>query len=152
MMINEIAALEACWHISAPWGQAMPPLAIQILEKVFLSNSNLSGYCCGVYWDKQEWIYVIVCQSETLYLSGREFFGTSLLKKAPISTPVFKLGDVVEVDFSEKSTYRIIQGIFSLKKNWLYAVEWCSPTLEERALAQSRIIWLADVDLAKVDA
>lgn len=151
MMSNEIAALEACWHSSAPWGQAMPPLAIQILEKVFLSSSNLSGYCCGVYWEKQEWIYAIVSQGETLYLPRREFSGTSLLKKAPVSTSVFKLGDVVEVDFSEKSTYRIIQGIFCLKSNWLYAVEWCSPTLEERASAQSRIIWLADVDLAKVD-
>lgn len=152
MMINKISALEACWHTSAPWGQAMPPLAIQMLEKVFLSSSNLSGYCCGVYWEKQEWIYAIVCQSETLYLPREEFYGTSLLKKAPVSTPIFKLGDVVEVDFGEKPAHRIIQGVFSLKNNWLYAVEWCSPSLEEKTLAQSRIIWLADVDLVKVDA
>ncbi|MHC5763228.1 DUF1392 family protein [Nostoc sp.] len=39
--------------------------------------------------------------------------------------------------------------IFSLKENWLYGVEWRSPTLEEVS-AQSRTIWLADVDLVNV--
>ncbi|MEH2383447.1 MAG: DUF1392 family protein [Nostoc sp.] len=46
-------------------------------------------------------------------------------------------------------TRRIIQGIFSLKDNWLYGVEWRSPILEEVS-AQSRTIWLADVDLVNV--
>jgi hypothetical protein len=150
-MINQIVTLESCWHSSAPWGKAMPPLAVQILEKVFLSSSDISGYCCGVQWEKQEWIYAIVCCREILYLPQEEFLRTNFVETTTVTTPVFKLGDVVEVDFSEEPARRIIQGIFSLKNNWLYAVEWRSPILDEMASAQSRIIWLADVDLVKVN-
>lgn len=149
IMINPITALETCWHTSPPWGEVIPPLAVQIQEKVFLSNSDLSGYCYGVHWEQQEWIYAIVCLGETLYLPQDEFYPTKILNKTPVSTPAFELGDVVEVDFSEQPTHRIIQGIFHLKNNWLYAVEWRSPILEEAPSDQSRIIWLADVDLVK---
>jgi Protein of unknown function (DUF1392) len=149
IMINQITALESCWHTSPPWGEARPPLAVQIQEKVFLSNSDLSGYCYGVHWEKQEWIYAIVCFGETLYLSQQDFYPTKIFNNTAISTPAFDLGDVVEVDFSEQPTHRIIQGIFNLKNNWLYAVEWRSPILEETPSDQSRIIWLADVDLVK---
>ncbi|MEH1919809.1 DUF1392 family protein [Nostoc sp.] len=148
-MINQITALESCWHISPEWGQTMPPLAVEMLEKVLLPISDLSGYCCGVQWERQQWIYAIVCQSETLYLAEQEFHRTNLLEKSTVSTPAFKLGDIVEVDFGEQPTRRIIQGIFSLKDNWLYGVEWRSPILEEVS-AQSRTIWLADVDLVNV--
>ena len=57
---------------------------------------------------------------------------------------------MVEVDFSEMPNRRIIQGVFSLKQNWLYAVEWRSPILGETTSAQSRLIWLADIDLVGV--
>jgi Protein of unknown function (DUF1392) len=150
-MINQIVTLESCWHSSIPWGKAMPPLAVQIQEKVWLSSSDISGYCCGVQWERQEWIYAIVCSNEILYLPQEDFLGTKLVEKAIVATPVLQLGDVVEVDFGEKPTRRIIQGIFSLKNNWLYAVEWRSPTLSEMELTQNRIIWLADVDLVKVN-
>ncbi|MFN6568151.1 DUF1392 domain-containing protein [Nostoc minutum NIES-26] len=150
-MINQITALESCWHTSPPWGKAMPPLAVQILEKVFLSSSDLSGYCSGVQWEGQEWVYAIVCLGETLYLPAGEFYATNILEDMTVPSPAFELGDVVEVDFSEKPSRRIIQGIFSLKSNWLYAVEWRSPILEETASAQSRMIWLADVDLVKAE-
>ncbi|MDZ8070576.1 MAG: DUF1392 family protein [Nostoc sp. DedQUE08] len=66
-MINQITALESCWHISPEWGQTMPPHSVKMLEKVLLPISDLSGYCCGVLWERQQWIYAIVCQSETLY-------------------------------------------------------------------------------------
>ena len=150
-MINQIVTLESCWHSSVPWGNPMPQLAVQMLEKVFLSSSDISGYCCGVQWERQEWIYAIVCCREILYLPQEEFFGTKLVEKSTVGTPVFELGDLVEVDFGESPTHRIIQGVFSLKNTWLYAVEWRSPILEEITLNQSRIIWLADVDLAKVN-
>ncbi|MBW4429672.1 MAG: DUF1392 domain-containing protein [Nostoc desertorum CM1-VF14] len=146
-MINQITLLESCWHISPPWGQAMPPLAVQMREKVFLPTSNLSGYCCGVYWEGQEWVYAIVCRGKILYLPSKEFHPTNVFKNAAVPTSVFQLGDIVEVDFSFQSTRRIIQGFFCLKNNWLYGVEWCPPIVEETALAQSRLIWLADVDL-----
>ncbi|MEH2424977.1 MAG: DUF1392 domain-containing protein [Nostoc sp.] len=150
-MINQIVTLESCWHSSVPWGKAMPPLAVQIQEIVLLSNSDISGYCCGVQWERQKWIYAIVCCSEILYLPEEEFLGTKLVQKATVPRSVLELGDMVEVDFGEKPTHRIIQGIFCLKNNWLYAVEWRSPILSEIELAQSRIIWLADVDLVKVN-
>ena len=148
-MINQITALESCWHISPGWGKDMPPLAVEMLEKVLLPISNLSGYCRGVEWSGQEWIYAIVCQNETLYLAEQEFHTTNVLKKSTVSTPAFRLGNIVEVDFGEQPTRRIIQGIFSLKDNWLYGVEWRSPTLEEVS-TQSKTIWLADVDLVNV--
>ncbi|MBN3875607.1 MULTISPECIES: DUF1392 family protein [unclassified Nostoc] len=148
-MINQITALESCWHISPWWGKEMHPLAVRMLEKVLLPISDLSGYCCGVEWSGQEWIYAIVCQNETLYLAEQEFHTTNVLEKSTVSTPAFRLGDIVEVDFGERPTRRIIQGIFSLKDNWLYGVEWRSPTLEEVS-TQSRTIWLADVDLVNV--
>ncbi|MHC5727348.1 MAG: DUF1392 family protein [Nostoc sp.] len=82
-------------------------------------------------------------------LPEQEFQRTNVLEKSTIFTPAFELGDIVEVDFGERPTRRIIQGIFSLKDNWLYGVEWRSPTLEEVS-TQSRTIWLADVDLVNV--
>ncbi|MBN3872463.1 MAG: DUF1392 family protein [Nostoc sp. JL33] len=124
-------------------------LSSENVRKVLLSISDLSGYCCGVQWEKQEWIYAIVCQNETLYLPEQEFHPTNVLEKSTVSSPAFELGDIVEVDFGEQPTRRIIQGIFSLKDNWLYGVEWHSPILEEVS-AQSRTIWLADVDLVNV--
>jgi Protein of unknown function (DUF1392) len=148
-MINQITALESCWHISPEWGQIMPPLAVRMLEKVLLPISDLSGYCCGVEWSGQEWIYAIVCQNETLYLAEQEFHPTNVLEKFTVFTPAFELGDIVEVDFGEPPTRRIIRGIFSLKDNWLYGVEWRSPILEE-VFTQSRTIWLANVDLVNV--
>lgn len=149
-MINQITALESCWHTSPPWGRVMPPLAVQMLEKVFLTSSDLSGYCCGVQWEEQEWIYAIVCLGETLYLPEREFCTTNIRENITVPRPAFELGDIVDVNFSEQPTRRIIQGIFSLKNNWLYGVEWRSPILEEVA-TQSRTIWLADVDLIGVE-
>jgi hypothetical protein len=149
-MINQITFLESCWHISPPWGQVMPPLACQILEEVFLSSSDLPGYCCGVHWEKQEWIYAIVCLGEILYLPSKEFYPTNVFKKSDVPTSLFQLGDMVEVDFALQPTHRIIQGIFRLKSDWLYGVEWCPPLVEETALTQSRLIWLADVDLIRV--
>ncbi|WP_265277828.1 DUF1392 domain-containing protein [Nostoc sp. KVJ3] len=80
-MINQITALESCWHISPEWGQTMPPVAVRMLEKVLLPISDLSGYCCGVLWKKQEWIYAIVCQNETLYLAEQEFHPTKGSRK-----------------------------------------------------------------------
>ncbi|BBD70766.1 hypothetical protein NIES4072_71320 [Nostoc commune NIES-4072] len=62
-MVNQITALESCWHISPGWGKDMPPLAVEMLEKVLLPISNLSGSCRGVEWSEQEWIYATVCQS-----------------------------------------------------------------------------------------
>ncbi|MHC5771819.1 MAG: DUF1392 family protein, partial [Nostoc sp.] len=93
-MINQITALESCWHISPGWGKTMPPLAVEMLEKVLLPISDLSGYCCGVEWSGQEWIYAIVCQNETLYLAEQEFHTTNVLKKPTVSTPAFRLGDI----------------------------------------------------------
>ncbi|MBD2439586.1 DUF1392 family protein [Nostoc sp. FACHB-110] len=148
-MINHITALESCWYNSPPWGEVMPALAAQIQEKVFLANSDLSGYCYGVHWENQEWIYAIVCLGETLYLPQSEFYPTKIFNNIVVAPPAFELGDVVEVDFSEQPMQRIIQGIFHLKNSWLYAVEWHSPILEEKPSQQSRIIWLADVDLVR---
>lgn len=149
-MMNEITALESSWYISPPWGGTIPPLAVQIQEEVFLPSFDLPGYCCGVHWEDEEWMYAIVCHHETLYLHDDEFLATNVLIGNTVATPAFKLGDVVEVDFSEQPNKRIIQGIFSLKHNWLYAVEWRSPILTEKTSAQSRLIWLADIDLIKL--
>ncbi|MBE8989786.1 DUF1392 domain-containing protein [Nostoc sp. LEGE 12450] len=149
-MINQIRFLESCWHLSPPWGQTMPPLAVQILEEVFLSSSDLPGYCCGVHWEGQEWVYAIFCLGEILYLPSKEFHPTNVFKNGVVPSSLFKLGDIVEVDFTPQPTRRIIQGIFRLKSSWLYGVEWCTPIVEETALSQSQFIWLADVDLVKV--
>ncbi|BAB77068.1 MULTISPECIES: DUF1392 domain-containing protein [Nostocaceae] len=149
IMMNQITTLESCWHISPPWGAVRPPLAVQIREEVLLS-SDLSGHCCGVHWEEEEWVYAIVSHNETLYLRSGEFSPTSVFKSQTVSHQAFQLGDVVEVDFSEMPNRRIIQGVFSLKQNWLYAVEWRSPILGETTSAQSRLIWLADIDLVGV--
>ncbi|MDZ7951030.1 DUF1392 domain-containing protein [Nostoc sp. DedQUE09] len=149
-MINQITLLESCWHISPPWGKVMPPLAVQILEEVFLSSSDLPGYCCGIHWEGQEWIYAIACLGEILYLRSKEFHPTNVFKNAAVLASLLKLGDMVEVDFTLQPTRRIIQGIFRLKSNWLYGVEWSAPIVEETAFTQSQLIWLADIDLVRV--
>ncbi|WP_341529214.1 DUF1392 family protein [Nostoc sp. UHCC 0302] len=148
-MSNQITVLESCWHSSSPWGQSMPPLAVQIQEKVFLPNLNLSGYCCGVQWSGQQWIYAIVSNHIRLYLYSEEFHTTNLFEDSNVPTPAFWLGDVVEANISEQPSRRIIQGVFRLKDNWLYGVESRSPILEQSALSQSQFVWLTDIDLVR---
>ncbi|MFW9262644.1 DUF1392 family protein [Nostoc sp. CALU 546] len=39
---------------------------------------------------------LIVCQSETLYLPEQKFHPTNVLENDTVSTPAFKLGDIVD--------------------------------------------------------
>jgi hypothetical protein len=50
IMTDHINTLETCWYISPPWRQQLLPLALSLLEKVYLPSEKVAGYCCGVEW------------------------------------------------------------------------------------------------------
>ncbi|MDZ8261960.1 DUF1392 family protein [Nostoc sp. ChiQUE01b] len=58
-MTEQIADLERCWFLSSPWGQNIPPVEVNLLEKVYLKTNRTFGYCCGVQWYSDCWNYVI---------------------------------------------------------------------------------------------
>ncbi|MHC5778763.1 DUF1392 family protein [Nostoc sp.] len=47
-MIDNVNALKTSWYLSPPWGQTIPPVAVNLLERVFLRTTRTFGYCCGM--------------------------------------------------------------------------------------------------------
>ncbi|MBE9036017.1 DUF1392 family protein [aff. Roholtiella sp. LEGE 12411] len=153
-MTQLIHTLEECWYLSPPWGKEIPPLAVGLLERVYLTTTKSFGYCCGVEWLQQEWNYAVALNDEVVYTSASQLIGTGQLQ-ANIDKPVFTLGERVVFrcnrDFSK---LRIVQGIHKIDDFWAYTVEWASPELCEcdgKLIASGdRRAWVIDTDLVRV--
>ncbi|WP_375514824.1 DUF1392 family protein [uncultured Nostoc sp.] len=43
-MTNLVQNLEQCWYISPPWGKNIPPLLVNLLERVYVKSAKAFGY------------------------------------------------------------------------------------------------------------
>ncbi|WGV29118.1 DUF1392 family protein [Halotia branconii] len=153
-MTQLINTLENCWYLSPPWGKQMPPLTINLLERVYVTTSNSFGYCCGVEWLQDDWNYAVALDNEVVYTSVNQLIGTGKLQPA-IDKPVFALGKKVVFRCNRDiSKLRIVQGIHQIEDFWTYTVEWVSPELCEcdgkLITSGDRRAWVTDTDLARV--
>ncbi|MHC5862146.1 DUF1392 family protein, partial [Nostoc sp.] len=129
-MIDHINALLTSWYLSPPWGQTIPPVAVNLLERVFLRTTRRFGYCCGMQWKHECWIYSIDCGKEILQATQNQIIGTGELEAIKVQKPAFVLGERVILCSHDKGTkQRLILGIALVHNSWFYMVELMSPTL-----------------------
>jgi Protein of unknown function (DUF1392) len=144
-MIDNVNALKTSWYLSPPWGKIIPPVEVSLLERVYLRTSKTFGYCCGVQWKHECWIYSIDCRNEIVHATQHQIIGTGELVTLPVPKPAFVLGQkVILTSYSNDAKQRLILGIALLDNSWFYLVELVSPTLVLSAaegLTKSPIIW-----------
>ncbi|MBD2535419.1 DUF1392 family protein [Nostoc flagelliforme FACHB-838] len=71
-MIDNINALKTSWYLSPPWGQTIPSVEVNLLERVYLRTNRTFGYCCGMQWKHECWIYSIDCRNEILHATQKQ--------------------------------------------------------------------------------
>jgi hypothetical protein len=154
-MTNLIQNLEACWYISPPWGQRIPPLLVSLLERVYVKRVKAFGYCCGVEWSQSGWKYQIATVQDNITVWGSELIGTVNLQPIIKEKPVFRLGELVEFRFhGDGPPIRIVQGIQLINGSWFYTIEWMSPGISEKGdevfTSADSIARVTDYDLERV--
>ncbi|WP_341530155.1 DUF1392 family protein [Nostoc sp. UHCC 0302] len=150
-MIDHINTAFLCWYISPPWGYYIPPVEVNLLERVYIGTTRTFGYCCGVKWKHDRWIYAIVCNDDIIYTTEHEIIGTGEMQLAALEKPAFVLGDRVILRSDDQRTkQRLILGIQLLNRSWFYYVEWMPPALEEVNTLDDRLALVQEKDLARM--
>jgi Protein of unknown function (DUF1392) len=151
-MIDHINALQTSWYLSPPWGQTIPPVAVNLLERVFLRTTRTFGYCCGMQWKHECWIYSIDCGKEILHATQKQIIGTGELEAIKVQKPAFVLGERVILCSHDKGTkQRLILGIALVHKSWFYLVELMSPTLIKTPTISNRFSLVGEKSLVRVN-
>ncbi|BBD70656.1 hypothetical protein NIES4072_70230 [Nostoc commune NIES-4072] len=75
-MIDNINALQTSWYLSPPWRGTIPPVEVNLLERVYLRTTRTFGYCCGMQWKHECWIYSIDCGKEILHATQNQMGAT----------------------------------------------------------------------------
>lgn len=129
-MTNLINSLETCWYISPPWGNVVPPIAVTLLEKVYIPNpTKIVGYCCGVEWSDDGWRYSIASERGIISVGESELTVTGQILPLRVETPVFTIGELVKFRFGEGSKIRTVLGLQVINESCFYKIEWQSPAL-----------------------
>ncbi|MBD2457710.1 DUF1392 family protein [Nostoc sp. FACHB-87] len=158
-MTCAIITLEKCWYLSPPWGQQMPSLAVNLSEKVYLTDSKTFGYCCGVLWQEDKWLYAIAVDRSITYTTKHEIIGTGEVKSTYMRKPAFVLGDGCANVFDERvmlrfdahaTKQRLILGIVLVNNAWFYVIEMISPALVQPLAAPARFPLVGEQDLIRV--
>ncbi|MHC5671211.1 DUF1392 domain-containing protein [Nostoc sp.] len=151
-MIELITALEKSWYLSPPWGQTMPPVEVNLLERVYLRTTRTFGYCCGVQWKHECWIYSIDCGKEILHATQHQIISTGELQAITVQKPAFVLGERVILCSHDKGTkQRLILGIALVHNSWFYMVELVSPTLTQSRTISNRFSLVGEKSLLRVN-
>ena len=151
-MIELITALEKSWYLSQPWGQTMPPVEVNLLERVYLRTTRTFGYCCGVQWKHECWIYSIDCRNEIVHATQHQIIGTGDLVTLPVPKPAFVLGQRVLLCSHDKGAkHRLILGIALVNNSWFYLVELMSPTLIKTPTISNRFSLVGEKSLVRVN-
>jgi hypothetical protein len=151
-MIDRINALLTSWYISPPWGQTIPPVAVNLLERVYLRTTRTFGYCCGVQWKHECWIYSVDCRNEILHATQNQIIATGELETLNVQKPAFVLGERVILCSHDKGTkQRLILGIALVHNSWFYIVELVSPTLTQSPTISSRFSLVGERSLMRVN-
>ncbi|MEH1962120.1 MAG: DUF1392 family protein [Nostoc sp.] len=136
---------------SPPWGQTISPVAVNLLERVFLRTTRTFGYCCGMQWKHECWIYSIDCRNEILHATQNQIIGTGELEVITVQKPAFVLGERVILCSHDKGTkQRLILGIALVHNSWFYVVELMSPTLTKSPTNESRFSLVGEKSLMRV--
>ncbi|NDJ25914.1 DUF1392 domain-containing protein [Nostoc sp. B(2019)] len=150
-MIDQVNALYLCWYLSPPWHDQFSPVEVNLLERVYICATRTFGYCCGVKWKQDRWIYAVICNEDIIYTTEHEIIGTGEMQLAAQELPVFVLGDRVMLRSNDEGTrQRLILGIQLLNRSWFYFVEWMPPALEEATSLDDRLAFVAQKDLVRV--
>ncbi|MBD2247989.1 DUF1392 family protein [Nostoc sp. FACHB-888] len=154
-MINLVHNLETCWYISPPWGKEIPPLSVNLLERVYLKRAKTFGYCAGVESSLHGWKYEITTDYDNITVLGHEIIGTGNLRTLTIAKPIFRLGELVRFRFNgDGQPLRIVQGIHLITDAWFYTIEWMSPGISEKGdevfTSRDSLARVTDYDLERV--
>ncbi|MDZ7950642.1 DUF1392 domain-containing protein [Nostoc sp. DedQUE09] len=152
-MIDHINALKTSWYFSPPWGQTIPPVEVNLLERVYLRTTKTFGYCCGMQWKHKCWIYSIDCRNEILHATQNQIIGTGELEALTVQKPTFVLGERVMLCSHDKGTkQQLILGIGLVNNSWFYLVELVSPTLTQSRTISNRFSLVGEKSLVRVNA
>ncbi len=147
-----ITTLERCWYLSPPWDQQITPIEVNLLEGIYLKTINTIGYCCGVEWKQNCWIYAIACGYKIVHATKHQIIGTGRIQVTNLKKPAFVLGDRVMFRFHGNGTkQRLVLGIRLVNESWLYVVELVSPTLLPIPNAANRFSLVSEKDLVRVN-
>ncbi len=147
-----VTALERCWFLSPPWGKDIPPVEVNLLERVYLKNTRAFGYCCGVHWQYDRWIYAVACDNEILHATQHQIIGTGRLQATTVKKPAFVLGERVMFRSHDHATnQRLVWGIRLLNGTWFYVVELQSPVLAQTPDKVNRFSFVNEQDLVRVN-
>jgi Protein of unknown function (DUF1392) len=150
-MIDQINAFYHCWYLSPPWHSQIPPLEVNLLERVYICTTRTFGYCCGIQWKQDRWIYAIDCNRDIVHATKHQIIATGQIQTTTLEKPAFKLGErVMLCSHHEGTKQRLVLGIQLVNNSWFYFVEWMPPALEEISL-DSRLALVSERDLVRVN-
>ncbi len=151
-MIDNINALKTSWYLSPPWGRTIPPVEVNLLERVYLRTTRTFGYCCGMQWKHETLLYSIDCRDEILHATQNQIIGTGELEAIKVHKPAFVLGERVILCSHDKGTkQRLILGIGLVHDSWFYLVELVSPTLIKTPTISNRFSLVGEKSLVRVN-
>jgi hypothetical protein len=151
-MTEQTTDLERCCFLSPPWGQQIPPLEVNLFEKVYFKSNRTFGYCCGVKWYGDCWNYVIEIKDDFIYTTKHQIIGTGQIRPNTLTKPAFVLGERVMLQFPNHGTkQRLILGIELIEKSWFYLVELASPTFSPPSTTTNRFSLVREQDLVHVN-
>ncbi|WP_375512225.1 DUF1392 domain-containing protein [uncultured Nostoc sp.] len=151
-MIDHVNALKTSWYISPPWGQTIPSLEVNLLERVYLRTTRTFGYCCGMRWKHECWLYSVDCRNEILHATQHQIIVTGQLETLNVQKPAFVLGERVILCSHDKGTkHRLILGIALVNNSWFYLVELMSPMLTQSLSISNRLSLVGEKSLLRVN-
>ncbi|MBD2505073.1 DUF1392 family protein [Anabaena azotica] len=150
-MKEQINELERCWYLSPPWGQEIPPVEVNVWERVYLTALRTFGYCSGFGWSKGEWVYFIELENDTILATKQEILGTSRMEANTVKQPAYAVGDRVMLVSNPPTTkQRLVLGVQVADQAWYYLVEWRSPMLVPTSIVCDRFSLVREEDLIRV--
>ncbi|WP_414573236.1 DUF1392 family protein, partial [Nostoc sp. CCY 9925] len=114
-MTEQITDLEKCWYLSPPWGNQIPPVEVNLSEKVYLKTNTTFGYCCGVQWYGDCWNYVIDVKHDFIYTTKHQIIGTGQIQPNTLKKPAFVLGERVMLQFPNHGTKQRLRDFQRIK-------------------------------------
>ena len=146
-----ISALERCWYLSPPWRGEIPPVEVNLWERVYLKPSRTFGYCCGLGWSNGQWVYFIELENYIIHATKNEIVGTGRVEAGAVKKPDYVIGDRVMLVSNPPTTkQRFVLGVQVADNAWFYLVEWRSPMLIQMSIICDRFSLVREEDLVRV--
>ncbi|BCL40065.1 DUF1392 domain-containing protein [Nostoc sp. MS1] len=150
-MTEQITELQRCWYLSPPWHGEMPPVEIQLWEKVYLKSLETFGYCSGIQWWRDCWHYIIEITDDAVHATKHQIIGTGRFKPTNLQKPAFNLGDrVILTSCCNAPRQRLVLGVALVRGELVYLIETISPTLPQIDMMPRRFSLVKEADLVQV--